>query len=422
MEKLRVHSGHKLFGEIEASSSKNALLPIISASVMCEGEVILKKVPDFIDIKKMFDILRALGSNVVTFGDTVVINSKNIDKFFVSHELGRDIRGSIVILGALLSRFKKACVSYPGGCNIGARPIDLHLKGLKTLGVRIVEEHGYLYCNGENMKPATVVFEKQSVGATENLIMASVFLKGTTILKNAAKEPEVADLANFLNSMGANIQGAGTSTIKIYGVDKLHSTEYRAIGDRIIAGTYLVGTAITGGKIEICNINPEFLKNPLKKLSFCGCNVVVKNDRIKLSAEKRCNALKSITTGVYPKFPTDLQSIFLSLMAVSKGTTYVYERLFDGRFKQVPDLVKMGAKIDVNCMYARVKGIKKLSGADVLATDLRAGAGLVLAGLNADGYTTIENVHLIDRGYNHIEKELSSLGAEIERIEWRTKD
>ena len=416
MEKLRVHSGHKLHGKIQICSSKNALLPILAGSVLCPQTVMLKSVPNFLDIEKMLNILRSLGMSISKFDENVCIDGKDADRFFVSHELGRDIRGSIIILGALLARFKKAVISYPGGCNIGSRPIDIHLKGLKALGAQITEEHGYLYCDGSKMHSSYFEFEKQSVGATENLILASVHLKGKTILKNCAKEPEIVDLANFLNSMGAKIYGAGTGKITIYGVDCLHGTEYKPIGDRIVAGTYLVATAIAGGKIEICNINPNYLSSVLKKLVCCGCDVETKNGSICITSSARCKALKSITTDVYPKFPTDMQSIFLSLMAVSKGTCIIHEKLFDGRFNQVPDLVKMGAKIQANCNYAKVVGVEKLSGADVVATDLRAGAGLVLAGLNADGYTTIENVHLIDRGYDHIEKDLSLLGAEIERI------
>ena len=283
MEKLRIHSGHKLFGSLSVCSSKNALLPILAGAVLCDGDVTLFDVPNFSDISKMCDILRSLGANVTKFENTLYINSKWFDKNIVSHELGKDIRASIIFLGALLSRFKKATISYPGGCNIGARPIDEHLRGLRALGVKIFEEHGYLYCNGENMKPTTYTFQKQSVGATENLMLASVFLKGKTVLKNCAKEPEIADLANFLNNMGAKVFGAGTSTITIYGVDRLFGTEYMPIGDRIVAGTYLVATAMTGGDVEICNISPKYLNAVLKKLSFCGCNIDAKNDRIIIS-------------------------------------------------------------------------------------------------------------------------------------------
>ena len=411
-----MHSGHKLFGSIDICSSKNALLPILAGSVLCDGEVTLLNIPNFSDIDKMCLILRSLGAGVVRFGNTISINSKTIDKTTVSYELGKDIRASIIFLGAILAKFKACKIGHPGGCLIGSRPIDLHIKGLRALGVKIIEEHGYLFCDGKNMHAGTFEFEKQSVGATENLMLASVFLKGKTTLKNCAKEPEIVDLANFLNSMGAKVFGSGTSTITIYGVEKLYSTTYQAIGDRIIAGTYLVATAITGGNVEICNISPKHLESVLKKLAFCGCNVMAKNDRILLSAEKRCKSLRSVTTGVFPRFPTDMQSAFLTLMAVAKGSCIIQEKLFDGRFKQVPELIKMGAKIDVFCNMAKIVGVEKLSGADVSATDLRAGAGLVLAGLNADGYTTIDNIQYIDRGYNHIERDLSLLGAEIERI------
>ena len=416
MEKLRVHSGHRLNGKIDVCSSKNALLPILAGSILSGGDVTLLDVPDFLDISKMCNILKSIGARVLKYENILSISPYLIDKFFVSNELGKDIRASIVFLGPLLAKFKRCIIGYPGGCLIGNRPIDIHLKGLKALGVKIIEEHGYLYCYGDEMKPATFVFEKQSVGATQNMIMASVFLKGKTVLKNCAKEPEIVDLTNFLNSMGAKIYGAGTSEIHICGVDKLSGTTYKAIGDRIVAGTYLVATAMTGGNVEICNISPNHLGSVLKKLRFCGCNVCAKNDKISLSADKRCKALKSITTGVFPKFPTDMQSAFLSLMATSHGTSVIHETLFDGRFKQVPDMVKMGAKIEVICNHAKIVGVKKLSGADVSATDLRAGAGLVLCGLVADGYTTIDNVHYIDRGYDHIENKLSLLGAEIERL------
>ena len=416
MEKLRVHSGHKLFGSLKVCSSKNAILPILAGCVLCNGEITLLNIPNFSDINKMCEILKSLGCIVNYFNGVLHINSKNVDRFLVENSLSKDIRASIVFLGALLGRMKRCVIGQPGGCLIGNRPIDLHIQGLKALGANIYEEHGYLYCNGENMRPCTFKFEKQSVGATQNLILASVLLKGKTTLKNCAKEPEVVDLVNFLKSMGAKVSGAGTGTITIYGVDELHSTIYLPIGDRIVAGTYLTACAITGGNVEICNINPNHLSSVLKKLSFCGCQLCIKNDKIKLLANQRCKSLKSITTGVFPKFPTDMQSIFLSLMAISKGKCVITEQLFDGRFKQVPDLIKMGAKIDTFCNMAVVTGVENLSGADVSATDLRAGAGLVLAGLKADGYTTIDNVQYIDRGYDHIENDLSILGAEIERI------
>ena len=416
MEKLKIHSGHKLTGRIDICSSKNAILPLLAGSVLCDGVVILNKIPNFSDINKMCEILQSVGANITKQGDILQIDGRVCDKFLISNELGRNLRASILLLGALLSKFRFGVVGYPGGCNIGARPIDLTINGLKSLGVKIVEQHGYLYCDGKNMKPNTIKFEKISVGATENLMLASVFLKGKTVLKNVAKEPEIVDLANFLNSMGAKICGAGTSQITIYGVESLHSTQYTPIADRIIAGTYMVAVAMTGGNVEICNINPFHLKSITKKLAVCGCNIDIKNDKIKVSANDRCRALRSITTSTYPKFPTDMQSAFLSLQTVSKGKCVITENLFEGRFKQVPELIKMGADIKVVCNMATVKGVNKLSGADVVATDLRAGASLVLCGLVADGYTTVYDIKHIDRGYDHIETDLSKLGADIVRI------
>ncbi|MGN1222060.1 MAG: UDP-N-acetylglucosamine 1-carboxyvinyltransferase [Christensenellales bacterium] len=416
MEKLKIHSGHKLYGSLDICSSKNAILPMLAGSVLCGGKVTLNKIPNFSDISKMCEILASLGAKITMQDDILQIDSSFVDKYLVSNDLGKDLRGSIILLGALLSKFRFGVVGYPGGCNIGSRPIDLHLKGLRALGVKITEEHGYLFCDGKNMKPATIVFEKVSVGATENLMLASVLLKGKTVLKNVAKEPEIVDLANFLNGMGARVVGAGTNKITIYGVDKLHDINYTPIADRIVAGTYMVAVAMTGGNVEFCNINPKHLSAITKKLAVCGCNVDTKNDKIILSANERCKALKSITTGAYPKFPTDMQSLFLSLQSISKGKCTITENLFEGRFKQVPELIKMGADIKVMCNMAYVNGVEKLSGADVTATDLRAGAGLVLCGLVADGYTTVYDIHHIDRGYDHIENDLSKLGADIVRL------
>jgi UDP-N-acetylglucosamine 1-carboxyvinyltransferase len=415
-QKIRVYGGKKLNGKIDICTSKNAILPMLAGCVLSSGKVSFLDVPNFSDIQKMCEILKSVGADVIGESGNIQVCAEKIDKYFVSHELGKDLRGSIVMLGAMLSKFRYGVISYPGGCNIGSRPIDLHLNGLKQLGVKIVEQHGYLFCDGKDMKPATVIFPKQSVGATENLMMASVLLCGKTVLKNVAKEPEIEDLARFLNSMGAKVYGAGTSEIVIYGVKKLGGTEFRAIADRIVAGTYMVATAMAGGNVEICNINAKHLSSITKKLLICGCNVDVKNDKIIISASSRCKALRSLTTGTYPNFPTDMQSAFLSLMAVSKGNCLITEKLFDGRFKQVPDLVKMGAKIDVFCNMAKVRGVEKLSGADVVATDLRAGAGLVLCGLVADGYTTVYDIFHIDRGYDHIETDLQMLGADIERL------
>ena len=416
MEKLRIFGGRKLCGSVDICTSKNALLPILAGAILCDGIVTLQDVPDLVDIAKCVGILQGLGAGVIRFGSILQIDARQVDKSVVTFALGKDIRASILFAGALLSKFQKCKASYPGGCNIGARPIDLHIKGFQTLGVKTSEEHGYLVCDGSQMHSGIVEFSKVSVGATENLMLASVFLPGKTVLKNVAKEPEIVDLANFLNKMGAKIFGAGTNRITIYGVKKLNGTTYRPIPDRIVAGTYLVAGAISGGEVEICHILPKHVESITKKLARCGCNVTVKNDKILLSAKDRCLAPTLVTTGVYPKFPTDMQSIFLPLLAVSKGRCIVKERIFENRFRIVPELIKMGAKIDLQCGKAVVNGVPKLSGADVVATDLRAGAGLVLAGLSANGYTTVEDVYHIDRGYPKIENGLLALGAEIERM------
>lgn len=417
MDKLRVFGGNKLFGSINVCTSKNALLPILAGSLICDGIVELNKVPDFLDIEKCLDILKNLGAGIIRYDELVQIDARSIDKQYIDYALGKDIRASILFAGALLAKFKKAVVCKPGGCNIGARPVDLHIAGLKALGVKIEEKHGYLFCDGANMKSSVVEFAKQSVGATENIMLASVLLNGKTIIKNPAKEPEIVDLANFLNKMGAKIFGAGTNKITIFGVNKLKSTNYTAIPDRIVAGTYLVATASAGGNVEICHILPKHIESITKKLLRCGCQLDIKGDKIKISAEKRCKSPKSLTTGVYPKFPTDMQSVFLPLLATSQGTCVVKEKIFETRFKCASELAKMGANIHTYCDKAVVRGVKKLSGANVVAPDLRAGAGLVIAGLVADGYTTIENVHYIDRGYPKIENDLQKLGADIVRIE-----
>ena len=281
VERIRIHSGQKLFGSLNVCSSKNAILPLLAGSVLCDGIVEIKSVPNFDDVANMCKILAELGAAVTKQNDVLIINGSVADKYFVPNQLGKDLRASIVFVGALLSKFRFAIVGYPGGCNIGARPIDLHLMALKKLGVKIVEQHGYLFCDGKNMKPATIVFDRQSVGATQNLMLASVLLKGKTVLKNVAKEPEVVDLANFLNSMGAKVLGAGTNTITIFGVDKLAPTSYTPIADRIVAGTYMVAVAMAGGCAEFCNINPNHLKPVLKKLLNCGCLLDVKSDKIK---------------------------------------------------------------------------------------------------------------------------------------------
>lgn len=320
------------------------------------------------------------------------------------------------MLGPLVARFKQAKVAYPGGCNIGTRPIDLHIKGLEALNVKIIERHGYIYCNGENMKCGEVHLDFPSVGATENIIMASVLLDGTTKIYNAAKEPEIEDLQNFINAMGGCVRGAGTSTIEIEGVKKLNSVCYTPISDRIIAGTYLIACACAGGKVELNNTFCGFNTALISKLKQSGCNIKTKSDNIIIEVGLRPKSISKIETMPYPGFPTDLQSQMLTLQTLSRGTSVIVENLFETRFKIYTELKKMGANIIVKDRMAFVSGVENLYGASVTAPDLRSGAGLVIAGMCAKGYTTINDIYHIDRGYLNIENDFNALGADIKRI------
>lgn len=416
MDSFYIKGGNKLNGEISICSAKNALLPILAGSIMCTGEVIIKKCSKFTDVLYMIKILESLGAVTSFDGDTLTINADIADSFFVDEEFTKKVRSSIFMLGPLLTRFKHAKVAYPGGCNIGTRPIDLHLKGLKSLNAKIEEKHGYIYCDGTNMQSGEVHLDFPSVGATENLMMASVLLDGITKIYNAAKEPEIEDLQNFINSMGGNISGAGTSTITITGVRKLHSLTYTPISDRIITGTYLVACGMTGGSILLNNANAEHNMALISKLKQSGCQIRVKNDRISIDVKGRLKSISKIETLPYPGFPTDLQSQILTLQTISRGTSVIVENLFETRYKIFTELTKMGADITVKDRTAVVNGVKNLFGANVCAPDLRGGAGLIIAGLNAEGYTTVTDGFHVDRGYLNIENDLSALGADIKRI------
>lgn len=415
MDKFIITGGTKLCGEIEVDSAKNAYLPILAGTILCEDEIILNSCPDFKDIENMCLILKELGIDVKKDKQTLYINAKNADKTVIPTFLAKELRSSFFALGALLSRFKKAKVAYPGGCDIGLRPIDLHIKGLKDLGVKIVESHGYITCDASNMKGGVVHLDYPSVGATENLMMSAVLAKGTTTIVNTAKEPEIVDLQNFLNSMGAKIHGAGTSIIAIEGVERLHKTIYTPIPDRIIAGTYLIACAMTGGKILVKNCIPQHFSSLSNKLQKSGCKIKTFSDKIYIESSGRLKTMGFIETRPYPGFPTDLQAQTLTLQTISKGNCIIQENLFETRFKFVPELIKMGANIKVSGQTAYISGVKNLLGAEVYATDLRGGVALVLAGLHAQGYTTIHNIFHIDRGYANLEEKLSRLGAKIIR-------
>ena len=416
MENFFICGGNKLNGTLNISTSKNAVLPILAGCILCDKQIILHKFPKYDDTKNMLNILQNLGAKYFYQDDSVIIDCSSIDKCEISIELASKIRSSFFSLGAILSRFKKAKVAYPGGCNIGTRPIDLHIKGLQSLNVKIEEKHGYIFCDATNILSGEVHLDFPSVGATENIIMASVFSKGTTTIYNAAKEPEIEDLQNFINAMGGKVCGAGTSTITIEGVKKLHGITYTPISDRIITGTYLIACAAASGKVCLTNTNPNHNTALISKLKQSGCKMQIKNDKITLEATHRLKSISKIETLPYPGFPTDLQSQILTLQTISKGTSVIIENLFETRFKIYTELTKMGADIIVKDRMALINGVKALYGANVTAPDLRSGAGLIIAGICAEGYTTINDIYHIDRGYLKIENDLNLLGADIKRL------
>lgn len=415
METLFINGGKLLNGSLEVVTAKNALLPILAGSILNENEVIIHKVAQFSDVLLMIKILESLGAKIHLDGDDLYINSTTADKFVVKDEFTKKVRSSIFMLGPLLSRFKKAKVSYPGGCNIGNRPINLHIKGLQSLNVKIEEKHGYIICDGKNMKAGEVHLDFPSVGATENIMMASVKLKGVTTIYNCAREPEIEDLQNFLNAMGCKVSGAGSSTITIIGVDTFNSTEYTPIKDRIVAGTYLIACAMCGGDILLKGCEKKYNQALIQKLKSAGADIVEKEGNLEIVCKGKLKSIPIVETQPYPGFPTDLQNQILTLQTISKGTSVIVENLYESRFKICNELSRMGADITLKDRMAIIKGVNKLYGASVVASDLRGGAGLVLAGLVAEGYTTIEDVYHIDRGYLSIEEDFCKLGAEIKR-------
>lgn len=416
METLFIKGGRKLSGSLEVVTAKNAILPILAGSIISDSPITINKVAQFSDVLYMIKILLSLGALVQLDGDKVHINSKYADKFVVKDEFTKKVRSSVFMLGPLLSRFKKAKVAYPGGCNIGNRPINLHIKGLEALNVKIEEKHGYIICDGRNMRAGEVHLDFPSVGATENLIMASVKLKGITTIYNCAREPEIEDLQDFLNSIGCKVSGAGSSTITIEGVDKFNETNYTPIKDRIVAGTYLIACAMCGGDINLIGCEKRFNQALISKLKNAGAQITERAGSLEIKAVNKLNSIPIIETQPYPGFPTDLQNQILALQTISTGTSVVVENLYESRFKICNELLRMGADITLKDRMAIIKGVDKLYGANVVASDLRGGAGLVLAGLVADGYTTVEDIYHIDRGYLSIEEDFCKLNGEIKRI------
>ena len=416
MDKFFIVGGNHLNGEIEIDSAKNSLLPIIAACILVEDEIILKKVPKYSDVIAMCKILENLGGKVDWQEDNLIINCKQLSSNEVPNELASPVRASIFTLGAIISRLKSAKVSYPGGCDIGLRPIDIHLNGLKSLGCKIVEKNGYIYADGTNAKSGDFMLSFPSVGATENLMMFASLLEGETRIFNPAREPEIVDLQNFINKCGGDIHGAGSNMIVVNGVERLKGCEYQTIPDRIETGTYMIATAMCGGRVVLKNTKIEHNQVLMAKLINSHCKVFSKDDKIIISSSGRPHTFGEIETAVYPGFPTDLQAQMMALASISKGYSLICENLFESRFKHVGELIKLGADIRCKNGICIVSGKKKLYGANVSATDLRGGASLVLAGLVAEGYTTIANIELIDRGYFKIEEKLSHIGGDISRI------
>jgi UDP-N-acetylglucosamine 1-carboxyvinyltransferase len=416
VDKFVINGGKKLFGNCKVSSAKNAYLPILAGAILCEEQVVLHNYPHFEDIEIMCQILNSIGIQSTTQNNSLHLDCSNANGWEIPEHQTKLIRSSIFSLGSVLGRFKKAKVAYPGGCAIGARPIDLHIKGLRALNVDILEQDGFLICDGSNMKAGEVELDFPSVGATENVMLAATKTPGTSKIYNSAREPEIVDLQNFLNKMGARISGAGTRVITIEGVEKLHGVEYTPIPDRIITGTLMVACCMTGGKITLEGVRPAHVRSLIKKLNKTGCNVTVEHDKITVQSDGKPIAFGHVQTKPYPGFPTDLQPQLVAFACVAKGTSYVTENLFETRFKHIPELVKMGANIQINGKTAVITGVDQLNGAQVHSADLRGGASLVLAGLFANGQTVVHGVHHIDRGYENLENILSSLGADIKRV------
>ena len=407
-----IEGGRRLGGEVDVSGSKNASLPILASSILNPGITKLYNVPEIRDTRITQEILKFLGCKVKKNKGKVEVNSKNITKKEIPEHLMHQMRSTVILAGAILGRFKEVTFSYPGGCDIGARPIDLHLKSFEKLGVNITENAGFIVCKCDKIVGANIDLDFPSVGATENIILASVYAEGVTNISNAAMEPEIVDLANCLNSMGAKIEGAGTSNVKITGVKNLKSISYKIMPDRIEAGSLLCMTAITGGKIKLNNCRPEHIIPVLNKLEESGCLVDKKDNSVILVAPKKLKAV-DIKTMPYPGFPTDMQSVFGAMLTLSRGTSVIVENIFENRYKYMAELKKMGAKITIEGKTAIIKGVRRLSGAKVVSTDLRGGAALVTAALAAKGKTEVTDVEYILRGYERLDEKLRKLGENI---------
>lgn len=411
-----INGGKKLHGEVTISGSKNASLPILAASIISGKTTKLYNVPNIEDVKITLKILENLGCKIKRDKNKIVINSKYMNKTTIPDELMRKLRSSVIIAGAIIARFKEVKFSYPGGCDIGSRPIDLHLENFKKIGVKINENSSYIECKCDKIITKNIQLDFPSVGATENIMLASVIGNHEVTINNSAMEPEIIDLANFLNRAGAKIYGAGTNIIKIKGVEKLKEVSYKIMPDRIEAGTFLVAGAITGGTIKVNEVCPEHIAPVIAKLRECGCEIITDKKSIYLSSGKKLKSV-DIKTMPYPGFPTDLQPIFSTLLALCKGTSIITENIFENRFKFIQEIKRMGAKATIEGKTLVIKGVKRLHSADVESTDLRGGASLVLAALSAKGKTRVKKLEYLIRGYEDFDKKLKLLGADIIREE-----
>ncbi len=417
MEKLLIKGGKSLSGKISCSGAKNAALPMIAATILCDDKVILKNLPYLQDITTMFELLGSMGSEILLDENMdFTISSSDLKDIEARYELVKTMRASILVLGPLLAKYGKARIALPGGCAIGSRPVNFHLNALKQLGAIISLRNGYIEASAEKLEGANIRFDGITVTGTENLMMAATLATGTTILTNVAKEPEIADLANMLNSMGADIQGAGTDKILINGVDKLIGTTFDIPADRIEAGTYLAAAAVTKGNITIEGINPNRLMRVIEKLRNSGADINCQDNSISINMNLESPHPVDITTAPFPEFPTDMQAQFSVINAISSGTSNIYETVFENRFMHILELNRMGCDIEVKGNHAKINGVKSLYGAQVMATDLRASASLILAGLCANGETVVDRIYHIDRGYERIEEKLNYLGADIIRL------
>lgn len=416
MSSIVIEGGRPLVGAVKISSAKNAVLPVLAASLLTESQCIIEDAPELEDVKVMIEVLKSLGARAQREGDSIKITASEINSFEAPYDLVRKMRASFLVMGPLLARKGRARISMPGGCAIGSRPIDLHLKGFAALGAEIELGHGYVEAKCKKLTGSTIYLDFPSVGATENIMMAAALAEGQTTIENAAKEPEIIDIANFLNSMGAKIRGAGTDIIKIEGVKELSGISYTVIPDRIETGTFLVAGAITGGNILLENVVPEHLKPVIAKLIECGATITEEPEGLRVIGNGRPMA-SDVKTMPYPGFPTDMQAQIMAYLSTALGTSMVIETVFENRFMHVEELKRMGAKIKIEGRSAVIEGVEKLSGAPVKATDLRAGAALILAGLAAEGTTKVMNTYHIDRGYVNIVEKLQNLGASIKKVD-----